>query len=288
MRTPLARITGLVSGTQTFPRIQTRLLTTATRTPQPVLASAQALADIGNAGFGTLTANSAIAPVRVWVDGVLSGTPAAPGAAAFVIMPVTAIHGFAGPLPRNELLITGTNIDMARPSAIVRKMLPGAAMTLRSDILKGLADAPLQHGTFVLFELSIAVAAALGLAVMLLELALGARERVTTLARLAAMGLGEGPRARVVTLEGLPAVIAAAVAAAACALILPRVVRPHRPFGVHGIVRGHRAHARRGLLRAAARRAGRAGGGRTRHGDQVRPASRRGGEPSGRRIMGAR
>jgi putative ABC transport system permease protein len=219
-----ASYAALVSGTQTFPQVQARFL--AVGTPQPVVASAQALADIGNAGFGTLTAQSGVAPVRVWVDGVLSATPAAPGAAAFVIMPVTAIHGFTGPLPLNELLITGTSIDMARLSAVVRKMLPGAATTLRSDILKDLSGAPLQHGTFVLFELSIAVAAALGLAVMLLELALGAAERDTTLARLAAMGLGEGQRARVVTLEVLPALIAAAVAAAACALILPPVVRP--------------------------------------------------------------
>jgi len=219
-----ASYAALVSGTQTFPAIQARLLTKGI--PQPVLASAQALADIGGAGFGTLTAQNGIGPVRVWVAGVLSSTPAAPGAPAWVIMPVTAIHGFTGPLPLNELLITGTNIDMARLSALVRKMLPGAVTTLRSDILKGLSDAPLQHGAFILFELSIAVAAVLGLAVMLLELALGAAERETTLARLAAMGLGEGQRARVVTLEVLPPVIAAAVAAAGCALILPRVVRP--------------------------------------------------------------
>jgi hypothetical protein len=40
------------------------------------------------------------------------------------------------------------------------------------------------------------------------------------------MGLGERQRARVVTLEVLPAVAAAAVAAGASALILPRVVAP--------------------------------------------------------------
>jgi putative ABC transport system permease protein len=61
---------------------------------------------------------------------------------------------------------------------------------------------------------------------MLLELALGAAEREATLARLATMGLGEGQRAWVVALELLPAVIAAAVAAWACALVLPPVVRP--------------------------------------------------------------
>lgn len=105
-------------------------------------------------------------------------------------------------------------------------MLPGAVTTYRSDSLKGFTGAPLQHGTFVLFALALLAAAGLGLAVMLLELALGAAEREITLARLAAMGLGEGQRARVVVLEVLPAVIAAAVAAVACALVLARVVAP--------------------------------------------------------------
>ena len=61
---------------------------------------------------------------------------------------------------------------------------------------------------------------------MFLELTLGAAEREATLARLATMGLGERQRARVVAVEVLPAVIAAALAAWACALVLPRVVGP--------------------------------------------------------------
>ncbi len=93
-------------------------------------------------------------------------------------------------------------------------------------MLAGLSGAPLQHGAVAVITLSVIAAAVLGLAVMLLELALGAAERDATLARLATMGLGEGQRARVVALELLPAVIAAAVAAWACALVLPPVVRP--------------------------------------------------------------
>ena len=91
---------------------------------------------------------------------------------------------------------------------------------------------PLQHGAFTLFTLAVVVAAILGLAVMLLELALGATEREATLARLATMGLGEGQRAWVVALEVLPAVIAAAVAAWACALTLPRVLAPDLDLSV--------------------------------------------------------
>jgi putative ABC transport system permease protein len=218
-----ASYSALVAQTQTFPRIQAGWL--PTRTPQPVLASPQAAADLGRHA-ATLTTQSGPLPVRVRVAGLLSGTPAAPGAAAFVVMPVAAIHDRTGRLPLNEMLITGAGIDTARLFAVLRRMLPAAVTRVRSDILKGLTGAPLQHGTFVLFEFAIVAAAALGLAVMLLELALGAAERETALARLAAMGLGEGQRARVVTLEVVPAVIAAAVAAAACAVVLPRVVAP--------------------------------------------------------------
>ena len=124
------------------------------------------------------------------------------------------------------LLLTGAGIDRARLSAVVRDMIPGGITTFRSDVLNGLTGAPLQHGAFALFALALVAAAGLGLAVMLLELALGAAEREATLARLATMGLGERQRARVVALEVLPAVVAAAVAAWACAMVLPRVVAP--------------------------------------------------------------
>jgi putative ABC transport system permease protein len=218
-----ASYAALVSGTQTFPPVPAATL--AAGSPQPVFASAQAAADFSN-GAGTLTTTNGIAPINVRVAGLLASTPAAPGAAAFVVIPVAAIHGQVGSAPLNELLVTGANIDSAKLNTVVQNLLPGAVVSYRSDILSSLSEAPLQHGTFVLFELSLAAAALLGLAVMLLELALGAAERETTLARLAAMGLGEGQRARVVVLEVLPAVLAAAVAAGACAYVLPRVVAP--------------------------------------------------------------
>jgi putative ABC transport system permease protein len=218
-----ASYAALVSGTQTFPRVPAALL--AAGSPQSVLVSPQAAADFSH-GAGTLTTTNGIAPLNVRVAGLLSSTPAAPGAAAFVVIPVAAIHGQVGAAPLNQLLLTGANIDSTRLDTVVQKLLPGAVVSYRSDLLNSLSEAALQHGTFVLFELSLAAAALLGLAVMLLELALGAAERETTLARLAAMGLGEGQRARVVVLEVLPAVLAAAVAAGACAYALPRVVAP--------------------------------------------------------------
>jgi hypothetical protein len=82
----------------------------------------------------------------------------------------------------------------------------------------------LQQGAFTIFTVAVVFAIGLSLAVLLLELALGAAERRQTLARLATMGLAERQRVRLVVLEVLPAVIASAVATVACALVLPGLV----------------------------------------------------------------
>jgi putative ABC transport system permease protein len=226
-----ASYAALTAATQGFPQLpgSPRLLQSGRAgTPVPVLASPQAAAYLGH-GASTLTSDGPVQPVQVRVAGVLPSTPALSGVPAFVIIPRSALHSFAvppAPVPVNELLLTGASIDRARLAAEVRNMIPEGEVTFRSDILNSLTSAPLQHGTFVLFELAVVVAAGLGLAVMLLELALGGAEREVTLARLATMGLDEGHRARMVVLEVLPAVIAAAVAAWACAVVLPRVVAP--------------------------------------------------------------
>jgi putative ABC transport system permease protein len=226
-----ASYAALTAATQGLPRLpgSSRLLQPGRAgTPVPVLASPQAAAYLSH-GASTLTADGPVQPAQVRVAGVLPSTPALSGVPAFVIIPRSALHSFAvppAPVPVNELLLTGASIDRARLAAVVRNMVPEGEVTFRSDILNSLTSAPLQHGTFVLFALAVVVAAGLGLAVMLLELALGAAEREDTLARLATMGLDEGHRARMVVLEVLPAVIAAAVAAWACAVVLPRVVAP--------------------------------------------------------------
>ena len=196
-------------------------------TAVPVLASSQAAAELS--GGVTLTSQSAVDPVPVRVAGILSGTPALPAGGAFVIIPLSAVHSNATPpvpVGFNKLLLSGADIDKARLTAVVGNMIQGGGVTFRSDILNSLTTAPLQRGTLVLFALALAVAAGLGIAVMLLELALGAAEREATLARLAVMGLAEGQRARVVVLEVLPAVVAAAVAGWACAMALPAIVAP--------------------------------------------------------------
>ena len=197
--------------------------------PQPVLASPSAAAGLGT-GATSISTLAAVRPVRVRVAGVVSATPGWPGGGAFLILPLSILKSTATPptqIPITELLLTGSSIDRAQLTAVLHRVLPaGGTAFFRSDVLSGLADQPLQHGAFAAVTLSVGLAAILGLAVMFLELALGAAERESTLARLATMGLGEGQRAWVVALEVLPSVIAAAVAAWACALVLPQVVGP--------------------------------------------------------------
>ena len=221
----------LVAHTQGFSQVPAGLLTTpgSAGAPQPVLASPQAAADLGNGAVTLSTSQASLHAVRVRVAGVLSSTPALPGGGAFVIMPLAAIKSTINPpeaTPVDEMLLAGESIDRAQLNAVARRTVPGVVVTFRSNVLSALTNGPLQHGAFTLFSLAVGVAAILGLAVMLLELALGSSEREATLARLATMGLGEGQRAWVVALEVLPAVVAAAVAAWACALALPQVLAP--------------------------------------------------------------
>jgi putative ABC transport system permease protein len=227
-----ASYAALVASAQGYPQVQAGLLAVPATAgaAQPVLASPQAVADLGGRGAVSLsTYQAVVAPVRIQVAGVISSTPAFPGGGAFVIVPLAAIKSTAtppAPTPTNLMLLNGGSIDHARLSAVVAHTLFGGTVTFRSAALATLTGGPLEHGAFTLFTLAVGVAAALGLAVMLLELALGASERDSTLARLATMGLGERQRAWVVALEVLPAVIAAAVAAWACAVTLPRVLAP--------------------------------------------------------------
>ena len=226
-----ASYAALVAAADGYPRLRAGVLA-ASGTPgavQPVLASPQAAAALGS-GTTSIGTTAGERSVTIRVAGTEAATPAWPAGGMFVILPFAALHSTTTPpVPASvtEMLLTGTGIDRARLAAVMKDDLPpGGGAIFRSDVLAGLAGAPLQHGAFTLLTISVGLAAILGIAVMFLELALGAADREATLARLATMGLGERQRARVVAVEVLPAVLAAALAAWACALVLPRVVGP--------------------------------------------------------------
>jgi putative ABC transport system permease protein len=214
-----ASYSALVASSRTWPAVDPGLLT-----GNGIIASRQALAVFGGRKIVTLTTPNA-AQLRLRVAGTVSGTPALAAGGAFILMPESMIAHYSYVVP-DLMLLNGPRIDTARITELASKLVPEAITTVRSELLAQLTDAPVQHGAFVLLALALAVAAWLGLAVMVLQLALGAADREATLARLATMGLGDGQRARLVLLEVIPAVIAAAVAAVVAALALPRIVAP--------------------------------------------------------------
>ena len=91
-------------------------------------------------------------------------------------------------------------------------------------VLASLASSPLQHGAGLIITLTIVAAAAFGLFIVILGLALGSAERGMTLARLTVMGYQR--TTGLVVAEAMPAVLAAVVAGVVCALALPAVVGP--------------------------------------------------------------
>jgi len=193
----------------------------------PVLASPQAARVLRQPTNGTIAAPQyGVAGLRVRVAGLLSSTPARPDGGSFIVLSSSALRGSGVP-QANLMLLTGPSIDMTKLRDAVSATLPGARavfIATRSQVLQGLEQGPAQQGTYLFINLSLAYAAALALAVLLLELALGATERERTLARLATMGLAEGQRVRLVVTELVPAIAASAVAAIACAVVLPGLV----------------------------------------------------------------
>jgi putative ABC transport system permease protein len=189
----------------------------------PVLASPSAAAVLGT-GIVQLTSHELMGPIRVRVAGIAARTPAQPAGGMFVLMPLRTLPGVLGQPTPNLDLITGTRIDRAKLSKLVAEALPPATMSFRSDVLHSLGSAPLQHTAALLMTLTAVIAAGLALLTVVFGLALGARDRELTVARLAVMGYERDTR--LVLLMALPAVAAAFAAAAGCALALPVLIGP--------------------------------------------------------------
>src|SRR5262249_14470910 len=137
---------------------------------------------------GQLNTLSAMGPIKVRVAGILDDTPALPAGGPFVVMPLLGLPGPAGAPAPNMLLATGSGINQDRLTAVANPVIPNNILALRTSVLAALAGSPLQHGAGLIITLIIAAAAALGLFIVILGLALGSAERGLTLARLTVMG----------------------------------------------------------------------------------------------------
>jgi putative ABC transport system permease protein len=187
----------------------------------PALASPSARAVLDQ-GAGQLNAPSATALLKLRVVGILGDTPALPAGGSFVVVPLPGLPGPAGAHAPNLLLATGSAINQARLTAVANRVIPDNVIRFRTAVLAALAGAPLQQGAGFIITLIIAAAATLGLFIVILSLALGSTERGLTLARLTVMG--HERTTGLVMAEVMPAVIAAVVAGAVCAVALPRVI----------------------------------------------------------------
>ena len=212
-----------------FPRIPVSAFGSADSTPVtaatviPVLASPAAAAALGP-GIIQLTSQEPMGPIRIRVAGMVARTPAQPAGGMFVLMPLRTLPGVLGQPVPNLVLVTGPDMDRSKLSRLIGTALPAATLTFRADVLNGLGSAPLQHAAALLMTLTAVIAGGLALLNLVFGLALGARDRELTLARLSVMGYERDTG--LVLLMALPAVLAAFAAAAVCALALPALVSP--------------------------------------------------------------
>ena len=119
----------------------------------------------------------------------MTRTPAEPAGGMFVLMRSRTLPGVLGQPKPNLALITGKDIDRAKLSRLVTEAMPPATLSFRTDVLNTLGSAPLQHAAALLMTLTAVIAAGLALLNLIFGLALGARDRELTLARLTVMGL---------------------------------------------------------------------------------------------------
>ena len=187
----------------------------------PVIASPAAAAVLGSATT-QLSSLFQMGPISIRVAGTVGSTPADPGGGSFVVMPLETVPGFSGQSAPNLALVDGPSIDQAQLSAVAAKVIPGGIITYRSTVLASLASSPLQHGAALIIALTLVTAAAFGLFILILGLALGSAERELTLARLTVMGHERS--GRLVVTEAIPAVLAAIAGGAVCAFVLPHLI----------------------------------------------------------------
>ncbi len=162
--------------------------------------------------------------LQIRVAGTVSAVAGGPAGTQFAVLPRWAL-GAQAPTP-TVLVLTGSRLDQAALVRAAKRAVPGAAVTLRSRVQAAIASAPLPHGGFVTFAQGAAAAAGFSLLVVLLTLVIGARSRELTLARLATMGLAADQSRRIVAVETLPAIVAAAVGGTVCALLLVPLAGP--------------------------------------------------------------
>lgn len=228
--------------------------------PVPIVTSPRLASELGSAPVRLALPESA--PLTVQVAGTMAASALVPGtggagagagsnasaygsggaAAAsgagggrmdFVLVPAWAVHPTSAaaasapdaPAP-NLLALRGAPLDQAALRAAVKRLAPGARLTLRTGALGNLPGATLQPGAYVLLTLGAATAAGFSVLILLLSLSLDARGRELLLTRLRCLGLDGGRIRAMAVTESSPTLLAAVLGGVAAAALVAPVVGP--------------------------------------------------------------
>jgi putative ABC transport system permease protein len=206
-----ARYSALVAGTP-WPAFPPGLLAppraerSRAGSPVPVLVS-PALASLARAGVGRLTFTYSNLAIRV--AGTISGTPALPGARAFVIIPAWAAPRLTAGAHPNTVLLRGTAINLRALAATVARVLPDSRVLSRVAVAQATANSPLVRESDLVFDLAAAAGAACAAGAVLLGLMLSGRDRTRLASWLTAMGMTASQRRRLAILDALPLLLVA-------------------------------------------------------------------------------
>ena len=187
------------------------------------LSSGQRAAGSGSAA-GTLNLGGTKLPVRI--AAAIGRTPAMPDGGPFVVLPAWAAARLPVIGPPDTLLVTGSGIDASALRVAVARYLPGAQLTVRAQVLSGLAHAPAQLASERLYRAGLWVAGLLSLIAVFLGLAASAASRGQVIDRLTALGMAARQARAVAVAEVLPLAAVAVLGTAAAALALAFAVGP--------------------------------------------------------------
>jgi len=190
--------------------------------PVPALAAPGLAAAIGSGPFGMLIAGYYLQARVVGQAASMSVLPYVSN--GYLVLPRQAL-GAAAP-PPSSLLVEGADLNQAALRAAVARHAPGGTVVFRSQLVAGLADAPLQHSAVLALTLGGAAAGVCGLLVLLLSLLLSAPARELALARMSTMGLSAAQGRVLGLVELAPQLLAVLAGGLACAAALVPLTGP--------------------------------------------------------------
>ncbi len=203
-----------------------------TRGVVPILVTPGVAAAAARAGGRSLLQFGGLSlPVKI--IGTVTGTPAMPAGGSYVILPRWAAYRLPSlPMP-TTVLATGARLDSGQLRSAVGHGIPaGSVITLRSQALRQLVQAPALHLSRSLYLSGAIAAAALSALAVLFALAGSARSRSIMMMKLTALGM---PRRQALVLgltDALPLLAVAAIGSAASGWLLAVILRPVLGLGV--------------------------------------------------------